>query len=208
MGKSSPKKGNMQIISRQSFPIGRAITAEHAKLVNGLASQNWSPEELSDAVKNLQAVRRDAQSWGKAQIEAIILNSARENGMQALSMASLKELHANDPSPHFAAQLFCCTRGWFDNNPRWEYNLETQYMHMLQMVYCETEEGKKGCFARLFCEVRKEIIKSVNRVGRGSHGGTIRIKRTKEEVEEGGKGKGREKGETLCGFFVGHGRMH
>ena len=151
MGNQRLTKGKMQVISRESFPIGKAITVEHVKLVNGLACQNWSSEELSDAVKSLQAVKRNAQSWGKAQIEAIILNAAKDLGIPALTMGSLKELYKKDPSPHFAAQMFACTRGWFDEHPRWEYDLETQHMHQVQMIYCESEgdrdtKVKKGCF--------------------------------------------------------------
>ena len=81
-------------------------------------------------------------------------------------------------------------------------------MHMVQMMHCASEATRKGCFTRLFCEARKETIKSFYRVGKHSHGGTIRIKRTAEEVEEGGKGKRRKKGETLCVFFLGHRRMY
>ena len=49
--------------------------------------------------------------------------------------------------------------------PQWEYTLEQQYMEFARLEYKELQEGvvnKKGCFAKLFVEVKKEIIKSIN----------------------------------------------
>ena len=77
-------------------------------------------------------------------------------------------------------------------------------MEFARLEYNEVQEGagdKKGCFARLFVKVKKEIIKSINRVGKSSHGRTIRVKRTSEEVKASGSEKHRKKGCTLEDFF-------
>ena len=56
-------------------------------------------------------------------------------------------------------------------------------MEFARLEYEEIQEGatdKKGCFARLFVEVKKEKIKSINRVGKSGHTtnrfGTICVK--------------------------------
>ena len=125
--------------------------------MNGLACQDWTTEQFDTAISNLKQVKKDAQSWSKARIEAIIVKAANKHGIEARTMAQLKDMYKKDSSPYFAAKLWAACYDSFDEQDRWEFLLESEYMHENQMMYCEWEEGnreytKKGCFARLFCE--------------------------------------------------------
>ena len=193
-----------QSVSREYFPVGKEINEDYIKLLRGLACKDWTESDFQNAIADLQQQRNNARSWGKAAIEAMIVSQAKNVGLKIQNMSALKESFREDCSPNFAARLWSACYGAFDRMPRWEFTLEKQYMEFARLEYEEIQEGatdKKGCFARLFVEVKKEIIKSINRVGKSGHGGTIRVKRTSEEVKALGSAKRRKKGCTLGDFF-------
>ena len=193
-----------EVISRDIFPVGGKIDNAHVKLVYGLATKSWQDSDFRTACDAVEKKRSNAASWGKAKLQAMILEAAREWGIKAYNWDELKNGFKKDPSSDFAARLWESLYGTFDRRKRWEYDLETEYMDFAGMEYDAREDGtsgKKGCIARLFVNVRKELVKAVNHAGKKNHGGVIRMKRTSEEVKKSGKGKRRKMGQTLCSFY-------
>ena len=173
-------------ISRQFFPVGVKIDKGYVKQLHGLESQAWDEATLKKIILDLQRQRADAKTWGKQELESRIVQEMKRYGVAISTMMALKTQFRENSSPVFAARLWMAVYGYFDENPRWEQAMESDYLKMNCLAYDDWVGGDKGppkgCVARLFSECKKEIIKAINRYGDGSHSGRIRMKRTKEEV--------------------------
>jgi hypothetical protein len=204
-------------VSKNHFPIDKKIDTSWACSALGQESLagniSLDPEQLRS---RLWQLRKDAATWGTQRIKAQISANARSKGINCSNFKGLVSLWKKDSSEEFAAQLWFACYGAFDLTPRWEEELEEEYMDLIEYKYgdeSEDEESegnrtKKGCFARLFSHTKNDIIKGINRATAGTkgHGGAIRMKMTKEEAEaakndEKKKNKKRKKGQTKGSFF-------
>jgi hypothetical protein len=197
--------GEREEISRDFFPIGKEINEDHVRQLYGMECNAWSQEDFRQAIEALKQKKREAKSWGKGSLEKMIVEAAQANGISVLNMTELKSKFREDSSQEFAAKMWQTVHGTFDMKPGWDRIMEETYMDFAELTYSKNNNGdeKKGCIAKLFNEVKKETVKSINRAGNSGHGGKVRLKRTKEEVEQQGLTK-RKKGETLGTFFTLH----
>ena len=195
------------LASRQHFPVGGKIDDGHIRQLHGMETKKWGHKEFKKAVSELQLERKNARSWAKQKVESKILDAIRQQNVNVQTFRGLCKEFKKNGSTDFAARLWNASYTTFDNKINWEILLEEEYMEMSFLGYDEpdkTENGNnmtKGCYARLFLDVKKETIKTLNRAGASSHGGTIRMKRTSKEVKEQGKFKKRAKGMTNGQFF-------
>lgn len=189
------------VLSRSFFPVGRGINREYVVSVYGTITQQWEEETFDQKREEMLQWRAEAKSYGKSHVEAKILGTARQMDIQVDSMRELKAAFAGDGSELMAAKIWSSC--WCPFSVGWDTNLEGDFLKLKQARYEEKKrdhEGK-GCIARVMSEVRKEVIKSINKATDSTHQGKIRMKRTKEEVKETGKHKKRKHGQTLGGFY-------
>ena len=196
-----------QVVSRRYFPVGSTINQQHIDRLFGDETEKWSKKEYDLSITEIRQVRSSAQSWGRAHVEGIILQAFllwKDAGVSVHTMRDLKAAFADDSTPEFAAKMWQSVYGSFDSTPGWEVELEEEYMDFASFVYPATLETQKGCFARLFVDTKKEVIKAINRATKPTHGGTIKMKRTAaEEVLITGKFKKRKKGTCMGLFYSG-----
>lgn len=192
------------LISRQYFPVGGKIDEGYVKQLYGEASIWWGEKEFTSAIAELKGERTNARTWGKQKVESMVMAAMKVQGVKIHTMTGLKTEFRNDGSPEFAAKLWNGCYRSFDDAPNWENEAETEYMLMNCLAYHALKEGEtetKGCIARLFVDVKKEVIKALNRSTVLTHGGQIRMKRTPQEVVSQGKYKKRKKGTTNSSFY-------
>jgi hypothetical protein len=217
---SSTTSSRRTTVSKNYFPIDKKIdialacAAFGTDALAGSGKERADPEQLQS---RLFQVRKDAATWGTQRIKGQICQYARSKGIECSTFKGLVALWKKDSSEEFAAKLWFACYGAFDLAPKWEEDLEEEYMDLLGYQYdSESEDdeengvnrARKGCFARLFSHCKNDIIKGLNRatIGAKGHGGTIRMKMTKEEADaarndEKLKNKKRKKGHTKGNFF-------
>ena len=202
-------------VSKDYFPVEKSIDIQWTCSALGHEALGKQQQELEQLRQRLVQLRADAMSWGTQQVKGIITENAQSRGIACLSFKGLTALWKKDSSPEFAAKLWYSCYGDFEDAPKWEENLEEEYMKHIQYEYmddptdCEGDKrARKGCFARLFSHCKNHIIKGLNRATSGpkGHGGSIRLKMTKEEAKAAKndpkmKNKKRKKGTTKGNFY-------
>jgi hypothetical protein len=192
------------LISRQYFPVGGKIDEGYVKQLYGESSIRWGEKEFTRVIAELKGERTNARTWGKQKVESMVMASMKVQRVNIHTMTGLKTEFKNDSSPEFAAKLWNGCYRSFDDAPNWEIQSETEYMQMNCLAYNDLKEGEtetKGCIARLFVDVKKEVVKALNRSTVLTHGGQIWMKRTPEEVVSQGRYKKRKKGTTNSSFY-------
>ena len=138
-------------------------------------------------------------SYAKGHCESRALTYVKNLGVDVSSMKELKSKFAEDGSTLFAAKVWAACYNPFEND--WELEGEKECLAAMNLTYKESEEEVKGCFARLFVDEKKEMCKAINKATTATHGGQIRMKRTKEEVSRLGVHKKRKKGTVVGGWY-------
>ena len=188
-----------EVINKQYFPVGKSINREYVVSVYGVQSQSWSDDELQEKLQKMKEWRQEGRSYAKQSIEARIVNNVRLLDVDVTNMRGLKKAFAEDGSELMAAKIWAAC--WNPFRAGWDQALEKEFMDMKNLQYKKSDTMTKGCFARLFTDEKKEIVKSINAATEKTHKGKIRMKRTKEEVETLGKHKKRKFGTTQGGFY-------
>ena len=192
-----------KVLPKQWFPLNKAIDRTYMIQILRLIGKNsigLTEKELGSISARIEKDRVSAKSWGKQKVEAKITNNARHLGLDVSNFSALQKEWKKDGSLEIAAVLWTACYGEFDKEPKWELDLEDDYMRLNGLSY-STNSPVKGCFARMMVHCKVELIKSLNRIGKSTHGGSIRMKRTSEEVKDGTKFKKRKKGTCLAPFY-------
>lgn len=190
-------------IHRRWFEVGKKIDTEYVKQILGTKTCDMSADDIALIIARVKKDKADAFSWGKGEVEGLILKHMREQGVAVNSMVHLKTMWRQNGSAEFAALLWNACFGFFDSMVYWDQTLEDKYMDIVKLKYLPPapgEKSSKGCIAKLITHCKVEFIKAINKIGLASHGGIIRLKRKPEEIEEGTKFKKRPKGEPLAAF--------
>jgi hypothetical protein len=189
-----------QAVSRSLFPVGKRINDDYVMQLYGLETQTWTKEQFTEAVENITTIRTEARSYAKGHCESRALTYVKNLGVNVSSMKELKRKFAEDGSTLFAAKVWAACYNPFEND--WELEGEKECLAAMNLTYKEAGgERLKGCFARLFVDIKKEMCKAINKATLATHGGQIRMKRTKEEVVRLGVHKKRKKGTVVGGWY-------
>ena len=198
---SSPK---FKKVWRCWFPVGAKIDDRYVQQVMGTCTIGMSPEEIQKMVRQLKQDRDDARSWGKHKVESRVLSAFREFDDSVQTMDQLRRRWRDNGNAEFAGALWMALYGAFDRSPGWAKELKEEYMKVAGFIYRRDEGNQKereGCFQRLFAQVKVDLVKRLNGVGKAAHGGTIRLKRTLEEVSKETRFLKRPKGKTMTKFY-------
>ena len=211
-GTTDPTDG-VTTISRSLFLPTTAITLHHVEQVFGAATITMSEEEKEGLVSFAKKAKREATRYGDHNVKAMIVDHMKAFGYELASWSELLDEFRKNDTEEFAADLWSACFGMFDKMPGWERKMEMEYMQLRKFEYhCGVayEDGKvpKGCFARLFSNVKNDKVKNLNRFGKSGHGGFIKLHRDKSEITEETRGKKRKKGTTLGSFAVVRGKNH
>ncbi len=179
--------------------MGKRINDDYVMQLYGLDTQSWTKEQFAEAVGNITRIRTEARSYAKGHCESRALTYVKNLGVNVSSMKELKRKFAEDGSTLFAAKVWAACYNPFEND--WELEGEKECLAAMNLTYNESGARVKGCFARLFVDEKKEMCKAINKATRGTHGGQIRMKRTKEEVNRLGVHKKRKKGTVVGGWY-------
>ena len=193
-------------ISRLLFKATGHVTLEHVKQVYGEKTIGMSDEELQDLLSEVIKAKKTATRFGHHTIVTMIVAYAKKAGYDVSSWADLLDLFKTNGSKPFVADLWQACYGQFDDVPGWEVTLENEWMQKESLVYLDLVDAKgrvpKGCYAALFSVCKNDKIKQMNRAGKSTHGGYIKLQRAKEEITEETRGRKRTKGTTLGSFAV------
>jgi len=135
-------------------------------------------------------------TFAKMHIHMYFLYAFAEMGITHLkTMGDIKNYWAtNCMDPGARRVISHVLFGYFDNRVGWDAKLEREFMTKKNWTYAEKVEGsneKKGCIAKLICEMKVEQTKRIQMVGK-SKGVVITIKRKSPEDKE--KNRKRMKG--------------
>jgi len=188
-----------EAVSHSVFPVGKRINEDYVMQLYGMETQSWTKEQFAEAVENITRIRTEARSYAKGHCESRALTYVKNLGVDVSSMKELKRKFAEDGSTLFAAKVWAACYNPFEND--WELEGEKECLAAMNLTYKESVTRVKGCFARLFVDEKKEMCKAINKATVATHGGQIRMKRTREEVNRLGVHKKRKKGTAVGGWY-------
>ena len=105
----------------------------------------------------------------------IIHNGAVVNSFRHL----LQSWKFAPPTPKQCETVFHVTYGWFDANRTWNYDMDSNYMQLRNMMYIDEAADdfeqldsnlKMGCIARLCVEAKNDIVRQIRKAGVFTHG--------------------------------------
>jgi len=176
----------------------RKITAEKIRdyAIETGGRDRISPEFLNEKEEELKAVKREVMTFAKMHIHMYFLEAFAEMGITHLkTMGDIKNYWATNCMDPMARRIISHVLfGYFDSRVGWDSKLEREFMIRKNWTYADKVEGstdKKGCIAKLICEMKVEQTKRIQLVGK-SKGVVITIKRKRPEDKE--KNKKRIKG--------------
>ena len=195
-GPDSPK-----LISRNYLPVSSAVTRDHTIKVYGDRAHGKSEEEIKKWLDKLENARKGARSWCNFQCTKVMLEEAARQGLRATAMGDLYDLWKADDSDEMGKKMWEVAYGVFDRQPYWYQDLEEEYMKLMNWEYpprpASLHARCKSCLSLIFCHVKNDLVKNLNRavsVSRGGHGRTVRIARFKEDLTDVNRRDRRRKG--------------
>jgi len=176
----------------------RRLTAEKIRdyAIETGGRDRISPEFLNEKEEELKAVKKEVMTFAKMHIHMYFLDAFAEMGITHLkTMGDIKNYWATNCMDPMARRVISHVLfGYFDSRVGWDAKLEREFMMRKNWSYAEKVEGstdKKGCIAKLICEMKVEQTKRIQLVGK-SKGVVITIKRKSPEEKE--KNRKRTKG--------------
>jgi hypothetical protein len=187
---------------RELFKSDGAVTQGQVLSAFGNVTLGLSEEVITALVEKVELIKSDVRSWGLQQVKAKIVQHFNQcSQMRSFgTIGQVAEYWKQTGTVEAAGKLWYACYGAFDEEPGWDVQLEKSYMEMCEYKYKETGVKKKGCFARSIGLRKTDIIKSINRKSATTHKGSIRMKRSSEEMDEKTRFKKRKKGTTIGGF--------
>jgi len=191
-----------QPLHPELFQPAGAVTQGQVLSAFGNVTVGLHKDVINALVTKVQGIKTDVRSWGLHQVRAKIVQHFNHcsPGGSFCTIGQVADYWKDNGTVEAAGKLWYACYGAFDDEPGWDVQLERTYMEMCDYTYKETEDKKKGCFARTIGQRKTDILKMINRASGNTHGGLIRMKRLAEEIDEKNKFKKRKKGTTLGGF--------
>jgi hypothetical protein len=177
----------IRLIHRDELPV-KKVSREHIASLLGASTlnrANVSDQLIAEKKQCVEILKCDVRSFGGMHVrhrmlevavdKAMMLNGRVVNSFKEL----LKSWKCEVPSPNQCEIVFNITYGWFDNNRSWNYDLESLFLNTRSIMYLDEAANdmeqlesnlKMGCIARLFAEVKNDIVRQIRKVGVESHG--------------------------------------
>ena len=166
----------------------------------------------------IREMRSDVRDFARNQIQGIMVRQASRSQMKVKSSAMngptldvvsfemIRKSWMRDSSFENRGCIFQVTYGWFDHHPRWNIDLESEYMNMRNLMYQSTppdpankHQRKKSCIAKHIADIKNNIVKGIRKAGMMAHGVSITITRPSSSITQETKFKKREKG---CEYHI------
>ena len=173
-----------KLVSRKVIP--------KEKLTLDFASRSLTVEEtrITVAQKNqeLKDLKQCSRDYFRKEIEALMLNESQSLGLYCYdvkykqlgkrlvkTMSGLRVATQQNYSNAFFQKLFQVMFGIFDQDEKYFLNLEMKYMNEKRIQYNDITKSAhrsrdKGCFEILAWNVKSEIVKQLQLLGKKSHG--------------------------------------
>jgi hypothetical protein len=185
---------------------------------------------MEEKVNFIRAMRSDVRDFARTKIQSIMVAQASRSGMKLLSSTKngpildvvsfelLRKSWMRDSSFENRECIFQVTYGWFDHHPRWNIEMENDYMRMRNLVYRNSSPGtddaanyqrrKKNCIAKHIADIKNNIVKGIRKAGMRGHGVSITITRPGFSITRENKYKKREKGSEYHVFQNADNNQH
>ncbi len=192
-----------RLISKSRFAIQRRNTHDDVRCIFHEACQGKSNSEIEHLLNILNNEKREVARVGRKMWRTIILKKAihcnlkryDKPEMVVSSLKHIRELwtNAHVPSDGKSAEeclqdtyevLYTCCYADTDQDPFFVDKMEAKLLERFNLGYLSNSKTSKGCFHRLLSDVRTQIMFSLNRGAKKSHGQQIRSKRTAKELAE------------------------
>jgi hypothetical protein len=195
--------------------LNNPVFANHVKSL-------MSPTEMARPDFNLlmeekaafiREMRSDVRDFARTQIQSIMVRQASKSQMKVkssnkngptldvVSFEMIRKSWMRDSSVENRGCIFQVTYGWFDHHPRWNIDLESEYMSMRNLMYQSTpsdpankHQRKKCCIAKHIADIKNNIVKGIRKAGMMAHGVSITITRPSLSITQETKFKKRAKG--------------
>ena len=198
-------------ISRKLIPKGK-LTLDYAVKCLTVDETGKTPKQK---LEELMVLKRCARDYFKNEIEAMIIDESqiqeifcyeeeKKEGHKRLvtNMSSLRATIKHRYSKSFLEKLFQVSIGVFDRQEDWAKKMENDYMQEKGLKYNVQSQSDhagrdKGCFEILASNVKSEIVKQFQAIGRTTHGYYLTLELPKDR---GGKRVQRKKGRWYDDF--------
>lgn len=210
---------NKVVLHYGALPATGELHVNHIHQILGLG--NHSTETIDRTLRELRSLKKDVKEWAGEQVKSKMAEVARSmgnhdnsnrmllNGQEIRSFSNLKEWWAdpdNQKEDSNKNSLYYCIYGYFEENKRWDDELEALYMSKFHLTYnedskrtmqeqCKRKGYKvKGCIASNIAMVKQELVKQIQKAGRGEENGVTLTKKRPRKAEQGDDNKRRQKG--------------
>jgi len=161
----------------------RKVTAETVRdyAIETGGRDRISVEYLNDKENELKTLKKEVNVFAKMNIHMLFLHGFSEMGITNLKTISDMKLYwaTNCLDPNARQVISYVLFGYFDIRPGWDTALEKEFMRRKNWVYGDKTNDnkvKKGCIARLICEMKVEQTRRIQYAGK-DRGVDLTIKR-------------------------------
>lgn len=202
--------GGMEVICLNEYPLGK-VTLEH---IISLIGSYENEEAISSRRTRVQEGKDAVRAFAYETIQRIMIDTARTRNMQingqlVRTFKDCLSSWAQDGTTDQQRCIYEMTYGYFDRNPKWDLELEKEFMQDRNLHYCDSsihdeaasnkeenanKRGIKGCIARLLGSVKIDLVKRIRRKGERTHGVCINISRDNSEIDDSNRYRKRRKG--------------
>ncbi len=205
---------NLKKISKMHFLVD-GMDIDHIKHVYGERCAGKTQEELYMLLKFLKADRKKIIDWGKGEIMKLMVSRSRQLGLrkpngeppaELLDLQMIWGAAADNGMSKFREilhHMYDVTISWAEENPTWATDMEKFYMESMDWEYMEdtmyvskhckaTDTSGRGCIARVLTEARKRVMKTINYVAKKTHGISLRVQRTQEQIMKENEARGKK----------------
>jgi hypothetical protein len=181
----------IRLMHRDELPV-KKVTRDHivSLLGTSILLNSNSDDLIAEKLKWVKSLKSDARAFAGMHIRHRMLEVGVQKGMKIngrvinCSQELLKSWKTEAPSAGQCEIIFMITYGWFDSNRSWNHDLESEFMQSRCIMYLNEAADdwqrlesnlKMGCIARLFAEVKNDVVPQIRKVGVSSHGVKVSI---------------------------------
>lgn len=191
-------------ISRNFFNAEKKISRDHAIAFNIQGNLGYDIED-NIAMENIKQLISNTRQRFKDYIQGALEDQIKKEctnsnityqGQPITKLKNLGKAWAEDAN--IGDKVWKAVCGTFENAFDWDTNMEQEAMDCLNFKYIEEgnkkgtdRRGNKGCVAKLATKIKRDMLKSINRQGKKTHG--IKVTVGRETVITGEDSKGRKK---------------
>jgi hypothetical protein len=179
-----------KLIHRDELPH-KALTRQHVtSLLGASLLRSNDPERLVlEKTRSVAETKKDVRAFASMRIRHLMLEVAVDRKMifNGAVVNSFRHLLLSwkfvPPTPQQCETVFHVTYGWFDANRTWNYDMESNYLQLRNMMYIDEAADdfdeldsnlKMGCIARLCADVKNDIVRQIRKAGVHTHGIKVR----------------------------------